>query len=280
MSLINTEIFGRLVGSPTAMSILAGKSKDETKSADAAGGPNPLLALLSSGPDEDDDDHTYDASGRSSDTARRGAASTGGIAALGDKCFTDENGNPLPVKLEVRIGDKVVARVYEGGGTIVDDGFNLSALKIGPLSEGLESTMTEDELTDFRMAQVMKFFSNMGATFEASSGGRDKGVGDTRSGILTSARSGGAEDEEAASGDEAGNASERTIIPQGMTLAEVLALSNQDYITALESAAETPPEEQGSARLARAAGAEEDRWFATQQSKAGEALAILQETHS
>jgi hypothetical protein len=285
VSSISTEIFGRLAGSSTAASILAGKPKDGTKSADATGDSNPLVALLSSGPEEDDDDHTYDASGRSSGIVRMSAASAAGIQDLGDEgWFGDENGNPLPVKLVVKMGDKVVARVYEGGGTIVANGFDPSALKIGPLSEGLESTMTEDELTDFRMAQVMKFFSNMGATFEASSGGRDKGVGDTRSGILTSARSGRAEDEEAASGDEAGNASERTIIPQGMTLAEVLALSNQDYITALERekrrAAETPPEEQGSARLAQAADAGEDRWFATQQSKAGEALAILQETHS
>ena len=295
MSSISTEIFGRLAGSSTASGILAGKRGDGAKSADAAANPNPnpnpnpLLALLSSGPDEDDDDHTYDASGRSSGSVRMSAASAAGIEDIGDGgWFGDENGNPLPVKLEVRIGDKVVARVYEGGGTVIANGFNLSALKIGPLSEGLESTMTEDELTDFRMAQVMKFFSNMGATFETSPGGHDKGAGsnagDSPSGIMGNARFGGADEEEASSGGEEKDASERTIIPQGMTLAEVLALSNQDYIAALERekrrVAELSPEEQGSSGSAQAAIAGEDGWFATQQSKAGEALAILQETQS
>lgn len=292
MSSISTEISGRFSGPSAAASILAGKPKDGTKSADAAGDSNPLVALLSSGPDDDDDDddHTYDASGRSSNTVRMNAASAAGIEGLGDEgWFGDENGNPLPVRLEVRIGDKVVARVYEGGGTIVANGFDPSALKIGPFSDGLEATMTEDELTDFRMAQVMKFFLGIGATFDTSSSGNDKDAGsdagDPSGGVLTNARG---EDEKAASADAASDPNDRTIIPQGMTLGEVLALSNEDYIAALEREkrrldeaeangllSTSSPDEIGSANSAQAANTVEDDWFATQQSNAGEALRLL-----
>lgn len=269
---ISTGISGRLTGSSAATTILAGKPKDETKSGDAAaGGSNPLVALLSSGTEDDDDDHTYDASGRSSGTVRMGGASAAGVEGLDDQgWFGDENGNPLPVKLEVRIGDKVVARVYEGGGTIVANGFDPAALKIGPFSEGLEATMTEDELADFRMSQVMKFFSGMGATFETFSNGRDKDAGSNSDGkliggVFEPAGRSDRDDEGAKSADDAGDTLERTIIPQGMTLAEVLALSNQDYIAALERE--------------KRRGVEAER-VATPQPQAGEALQILQELRS
>lgn len=269
MSSISTEIFSRFVGSSSATNILAGKPKDERDT--AAAGSNPLVALLSSGREEDDDDHTYDASGRTSGVVRMSAASGAGIEGLDDGgWFGDENGNPLPVKLEVRIGDKVVARVYEGGGTVVANGFDPAGIKIGPLSEGIEATLTEDQLTDFRMSQVMKFFSGFGATFETFSSGHDKGAGSNSGGRLTDgvfypAGTAERDDEEAETDDGAGDQVKRTIIPQGMTLSEVLALSNEDYIAALEREKRRVDEAERPA---------------TPQPKAGEALQILQETSS
>ena len=268
VSSISTEIFSRTVGQSAATNILTGKPRDEAKGGDAAAGDsNPLVALLSSGADEDDDDHTYDASGRTSGTVRMSAGSAAGIEGIDeDYWMGDENGNPLPVKLEVRIGDKIVARVYEGGGTIVSNGFDPTAIKIGQYSDGIEGGLTPDELADFRMSQVMKFFSGMGATFETSSNGQEKDAGLNSGEKLTDGLFAGATEPESDSEEvDTSDAAERTIVPQGMTLSEMLALSDQDYIAALEREKHR---------------ASEAAQFAMPQPKAWDALRILQESAS
>jgi hypothetical protein len=268
VSSISTEIFSRTVGQSAATNILTGKPRDDAKDGNtAAGETNPLVALLSSGADEDDDDHTYDASGRTSGTVRISAGSAAGIEGIdADYWMGDENGNPLPVKLEVRIGDKIVARVFEGGGSIVANGFDPAAIKIGHYSDGIEGALTPDELADFRMSQVMKFFSGMGATFETFSNGQENDAGSNSGekptdGLFAGAAEPERDDEDA----DAGDAAERTVVPQGMTLSEILALSDQDYIAALEREKH---------RVSEAAQ------FAMPQPKAGDALRILQETAS